>query len=69
MTLRFTAFIRKEENTDYWIDIPDLPGCVSYGKTEDQAKTNFKEALDMHLEGMREEGQTPAHFHLQRMWW
>ncbi len=57
MRLKFTAFVRKEESKDYWLDIPDLPGCISYGKTIEEAKTNFKDALDMHLEDMREEGQ------------
>lgn len=54
----FVALIRKEENTDYWVDIPDLPGCISYGKTEDEAKANFKEALNLHLEAMQKDGQS-----------
>lgn len=28
----YTALIRKESGTDYWIDAPDIPGCVSSGK-------------------------------------
>lgn len=57
MTLKFTALIRKEENTDFWIDVRDLPSYISYGETENQTKTNFKEVLATHLEYMREEGQ------------
>ena len=56
MTQKFVALIRKEEETDYWVDIPDLPGCASCGVTEEKAKVNFHEALALHLEAMKEEG-------------
>ena len=56
MTRKFVALIRKEKNTDYWVDIPDLPGCVSAGETEEEAKAKFQAALAFHLEGMKEEG-------------
>ena len=55
MARKFVALIRKEESTDYWVDIPDLPGCVSSGKSEEEAKANFREALEMHLAAMRED--------------
>ena len=56
MTQKYVALIRKEDETDYWVDIPDLPGCVSSGVTEKKAKVNFQEALALHLETMKEEG-------------
>ncbi len=56
MTGKYVALIRKETGTDYWVDIPDLPGCVSSGVTEEKAKVNFQEALALHLEAMEEEG-------------
>ncbi len=55
MTKKYVALIRKDKDTDYWVDIPDLPGCVSNGDTIDEAKVNFKEALDLHLEAMLED--------------
>jgi len=51
----YVALIRKEENTDYWVDIPDLPGCVSSGETKEDAIANFQEALDIHMDTMRED--------------
>lgn len=36
---------------------PDLPGCVSIGTTRDECESNMKEAIDFHLEGLREEGE------------
>ena len=34
---------------------PDLPGCVTTGKTPDEARKNMEEAIEFHLEG-REDG-------------
>ena len=52
MAQSYIALIRKDPDTDYWIDIPDIPGLVASGDTTEQAKANFKEALDAHLEAM-----------------
>lgn len=46
----FVAVIRKVEGTDYWIDIPDIPGCISSGETIEAAKANLREAIAMHME-------------------
>lgn len=46
----YIAVIRKSAGTEYWADIPDLPGCVSRGKTVEAAKANLQEALALHLE-------------------
>ena len=35
---------------------PDLPGCVSTGRTRDEVEENMKEAVAFHIEGLREEG-------------
>ena len=34
---------------------PDLPGCVAAGKTRDQATRRIHEAIEMHLQGLRED--------------
>jgi predicted RNase H-like HicB family nuclease len=36
---------------------PDLPGCVSTGRTRDEVEQNMREAIAFHLDGLREEGQ------------
>jgi len=43
---------------DGWIivECPVIPGCISQGKTEDEAITNIKEAIKLCLEVRREEG-------------
>jgi len=35
---------------------PDLPGCVSTGSTEEETKNNMQEAIEFHLEGLKQEG-------------
>ena len=36
---------------------PDLPGCVSTGRTREEVELNMREAITFHLDGLREEGQ------------
>jgi predicted RNase H-like HicB family nuclease len=36
---------------------PDLPGCVSTGRTRKEVENNMHEAIAFHLDGLREEGQ------------
>ena len=33
---------------------PELPGCVTYGKTEEEARENIKEALELYLRPSKE---------------
>ena len=35
---------------------PDLPGCISTGRTKEEVESNMHEAVEFHLEGLREEG-------------
>jgi len=37
---------------------PDLPGCISTGRTREEVEQNMREAISFHLDGLREEGQT-----------
>ncbi|MDE2347107.1 MAG: type II toxin-antitoxin system HicB family antitoxin [Gammaproteobacteria bacterium] len=40
----------------YGVVVPDLPGCFSAGDTLDEALTNSREAILLHLEGLLDEG-------------
>jgi predicted RNase H-like HicB family nuclease len=35
---------------------PDLPGCVATGATHEETERNMYEAIQMHIEGLREDG-------------
>ncbi len=36
---------------------PDLPGCISTGKTVDEVERNIREAIELYMEGLREDGE------------
>jgi predicted RNase H-like HicB family nuclease len=41
----------------YWVvEVSSLPGCVSQGKTRDEALVNIKEAIDVYIEALEEDG-------------
>lgn len=46
------------ERTDsgYSTYSPDLPGCVSTGKSREEAERNMREAIEFHVDGLRQEG-------------
>jgi len=53
--MRYAIVIEKAEN-NYAAYVPDLPGCVATGQTIDEAERQLREAIDLHLRGMREDG-------------
>jgi len=52
----YFGVIHKEEKSDYGISWPDLPGCISAGSTLEELDAMAREALQLHLEGMHEDG-------------
>jgi predicted RNase H-like HicB family nuclease len=53
----YIGMLRKEKNSDFGVDFPDFPGCVTAGRTLDEARRMAVEALAFHIDGMREDGQ------------
>jgi predicted RNase H-like HicB family nuclease len=45
-----------ESGSNWSAYAPDVPGCVATGKTLDECRIQFKEALEFHFEGMRQDG-------------
>lgn len=50
--MKYTLIIHKDENSDYGVTIPDLPGCFSSGETLDESIVNAEEAILTHIEGL-----------------
>ena len=42
--------------TGYSAYSPDLPGCITTGRSPEEVRTNMQEAIEFHLEGLRMEG-------------
>ena len=62
----YIAVVHKEPTSDYGVSFPDFPGCITAGKSIDEAKDLAYEALLLHLEGLREDGeQLPAPTNLE----
>lgn len=54
---QFIALLRKDSDSDFGVDFPDFPGCVSAGSTLDEARRMAEEALRFHVEGLHEDGE------------
>lgn len=54
--MQYTVIIEKEPTTDWGAYVPDLPGCVAVGKTQEEVESSIREAIELHLRGMREDG-------------
>jgi predicted RNase H-like HicB family nuclease len=50
------ALLHKEPKSDYGVSFPDLPGCITAGRTLDEARAMAIEALALHLQGMTKDG-------------
>jgi predicted RNase H-like HicB family nuclease len=53
---RFAVVLEKAES-NWAAYVPDLPGCITTGSTLSEAKRNIREAIELHLEAMREVGE------------
>ena len=50
------AIVIEKANGNYSAYVPDLPGCVATGETIEETETSIREAIEFHLDGMREDG-------------
>jgi predicted RNase H-like HicB family nuclease len=57
MTTYAVIYERTERNWGAYV--PDLPGCVATGQTRADVERRIRSAIELHLEGMREDGLAP----------
>ncbi len=55
--MRYAVIIEKGESS-YGAYVPDSPGCVAVGETREEVGQLIREAIQFHIEGLREEGLT-----------
>lgn len=53
--MRYAIVIEKAKS-NYSAYVPDLPGCVATGVTFEETEQEIRQAIEFHLEGMREDG-------------
>ena len=50
----YSVIFQKEPEGGYTVLVPSLPGCVTYGKTLEEAKKMAKEAIELYLDSTEE---------------
>ena len=56
MRLKYAVIFERAEN-NWAAYVPDLPGCISTGKTLEETERNIREAIQGHLKTMHDYGQ------------
>jgi len=55
MRMRYAIVIEQGPGS-YGAYVPDLPGCAAVGATEEEARELIRDAIALHLEGLRDAG-------------
>src|SRR5271154_2103732 len=56
-TMRKYAIVIEQGENNLSAYVPDLPGCITTGRTIQEIERNIREAIEFHLEGLREDGE------------
>lgn len=56
--MHYIAYLHKTRKSDYGVSFPDFPGCITAGRTLEEARRMAAEALALHVEGLLEDGET-----------
>jgi predicted RNase H-like HicB family nuclease len=51
------AVVVEEGESSFGAYVPDLPGCAAVGETREEVLQLIQEAIEFHIEGLREDGQ------------
>lgn len=54
--MKYAVIVEKGEGS-FGAHVPDLPGCVAIAETKDEVLELIQEAIEFHLESLREDGQ------------
>ena len=54
--MEYVVIFEKGENS-YGASVPDLPGCIAVGETIEEVRELIVEAIEFHIEGLREDGE------------
>lgn len=54
--MRYLVIV-EEGSRSYGAHVPDLPGCIAVGETREEVLALIREAIELHLAGLKDEGQ------------
>jgi predicted RNase H-like HicB family nuclease len=67
--MRFAVVIHKDQNSDYGVIVPDMPGCFSAGTTIEEALNMAKDAILCHVEGLlMDDEKIPQPSPIEKYW-
>ncbi len=55
MSMQYTVILERGE-TSWGAHVPDLPGCIAAGESREEVLSLIREAIVMHIAGLREQG-------------
>lgn len=55
--MKYRIVLEQDEDGVFVAEAPALPGCVTQGDTREQALANAREAVELYLESLRENGE------------
>ena len=55
--LSYRILLKKEPEGGYTVTVPSLPGCVTYGEGIEQAVAMAREAIELYIESLQEQGE------------
>lgn len=55
--MKFRIIIEQDEDGYFVAECPNLPGCISQGKTLQEVKANIREAIEGYLESLKKHGE------------
>jgi antitoxin HicB len=57
LTMKFRVVVQPDEDGVFVAECPTLPGCISQGKTREEALANIKDAIEGYLASLRKHGE------------
>ena len=57
--MKYRVLIEQDEDGMHVAEVPSLPGCVSQGRTRQEALQNIREAIAAYLESLDKHGEAP----------
>jgi antitoxin HicB len=57
MSLSYKILLKSGPEGGYTVNVPALPGCITYGTDIEEAKFNAKEAIELYIESLKEHGE------------
>jgi predicted RNase H-like HicB family nuclease len=57
MLRSFKVVLEPNEDGGYTVHVPILPGCISEGNSREEALANIKEAIELYIESLEDDGE------------